>query len=57
MKLMIYIGITIGGGIGAFLPTLWGDTNLLSGWSILGTLVGSIAGLFLGYKVGKFINE
>jgi hypothetical protein len=45
MKL-IWIFITIGGGIGGYLPVLFGDSGF-GGWSILGTLIGSFIGIWV----------
>lgn len=51
MKLMIWIGITVGGlvggGIGALLD------GGLGGWSILFSTIGSLVGLWAGYKFAK----
>jgi hypothetical protein len=55
MKLMIWIGITIGGFIGSWLGALMSGGNYLGGWSILLGMVGSIAGLWAGYKLGNNI--
>jgi len=38
---------------GAYVPILFGDTDMLSGWSILGGLVGGIFGIWLGVVVLK----
>ena len=38
---------------GAYVPILFGDTNMLSGWSILGGFVGGIFGIWLGVVVLK----
>lgn len=46
----------VGSAAGAFLPVLLGDASLLDGWSILGTLVGGLAGVWLGYKVGRALK-
>ena len=56
-KLIITIGATIGGIAGGYLPTLFGDTDLLSGWSILFGTIGGILGIWLGYLVGQRIGE
>ncbi len=52
MKFLIYTGIFVGGTIGSYIPVLFGQ-----GWfsfdSILGSAVGSFAGLWAGYKIGK----
>ena len=57
MKLMIFIGITIGGTLGGW----WGAAlldggNWLGLWSLFLSGVGSIAGVFGGYKAGKYLG-
>lgn len=53
MKTMIWIGITVGGLVGGWLGALMDHGNMLGAWSILIGGLGSIAGLWLGYKIGK----
>jgi hypothetical protein len=53
MKLMILIGITVGGGVGGWLGALMSHGNYLSGWSILLSTVGSFVGIWAGYKAGQ----
>ena len=45
-KTVIYICITIFGGIGGYIPVLLGDSSMFSGWSILGSTLGGIFGIF-----------
>lgn len=52
-KLLILTGATIGGIAGAYLPVLWGDTDLFSGWSILCSTIGGLVGIWAGYKLAK----
>ncbi len=35
------------------MPVLFGDNELLDGWSILAGTIGSIVGIWLGYLVSK----
>lgn len=55
MKLMnkglIYLFIGIGGTIGSYLPVWLFQAGFLSGWSILGTTIGSFVGLWAGVKL------
>jgi len=43
----------VGGGLGGWLGAIPAHGNWLSIWSILGTLVGSFAGIWAGYKIGQ----
>ena len=56
MKQVILLFATIFGVAGAYVPMLFGDNNLLSGWSILGGLVGGIFGIWLGALIAKRIG-
>lgn len=53
MKLFIWIGIVLGGLAGGWLGALMDHGNWLGGWSILLSAVGSLFGIWLGYKAGK----
>jgi hypothetical protein len=53
MKLMIWIGITVGGGIGSWLGAAMSHGNWMSATSILLGGVGSIVGVWAGYRIGK----
>ncbi len=53
---MLYIGAAFGGVIGGYLPVLFGDTSMLSGWSLLGGFIGTIVGLWAGYKMGQYFE-
>jgi hypothetical protein len=54
MKLMISIGIFIGGSVGAWLGSaLFDHGNYLGGWSILIGALGSFGGIWIGYKAAK----
>ena len=51
MKLMVWLGIFVGGAIGGGIgATFDGGLGM---WSILLSTVGSLAGLWAGYKLGK----
>ncbi len=56
-KFIIMLGATIGSIAGAYVPSLFGDTDLLSGWSILAGTIGGIVGIWLGYKIAQRIAE
>jgi hypothetical protein len=51
-KLYIYVGISLGGIIGSYLPALF-HTDILSAASIIGGIVGSFIGLYFGYRAYK----
>ncbi len=53
MKTLIWIGIFVGGTAGGWLGGLLDHGNWLGGWSILLSTVGSIVGIWAGYKLGK----
>jgi len=53
MKFMIFLGVTIGGTVGGWLGALMSHGNWFSGWSILLSGVGSLAGIWAGYKVAR----
>jgi hypothetical protein len=41
------------GFIGSYIPVLLGDNDLLSGWSILGGVIGGLFGIWVGVKLAK----
>jgi outer membrane lipoprotein SlyB len=53
MKLMIWIGITVGGVLGGWLGSTMDHGNFFGIWSILLSGAGSIVGIWLGYKFAK----
>ncbi|MDB5170637.1 MAG: hypothetical protein JWO35_331 [Candidatus Saccharibacteria bacterium] len=53
MKLMITIGIFVGGSLGAWLGSSFDHGNLFGVWGILLSTVGSFVGLWAGYKAGQ----
>lgn len=44
---------TIFGLIGAYVPVMFGDTDVFSVWSVLGSTVGGVFGIWLGIIVSK----
>lgn len=56
-KLLITMGAIIGGIVGAYIPFLWGDTDLFSGWGILLSTVGGLVGIWAGYKLAQRLGE
>lgn len=55
-KAMIMAGATVGMTIGGVVPMLFGDNNMLDGWSILGGLIGGVIGIWVGVKVGRLMS-
>ena len=53
MKLLIWIGITVGGTIGGWAGAAMEHGNWMGGWSILLGAIGSLLGLWLAYKIGQ----
>ena len=53
MKTMIYIGIAIGGAIGGWLGSLLDHGNFFGAWGIILSGVGSLVGIWAGYKIGQ----
>ena len=51
-KGMVYLGAGIGGTIGGYLPVLLGADGF-SGWSILGSLIGGLFGIWVVYKLAN----
>ncbi len=50
-KTLIWIGMFVGGSIGAYVPALWGDFSLFSMASIFFSMVGGLGGIWLGWKL------
>lgn len=51
-KAAIWIGLTIGSWVGAYIPTFFG-ADMLSGWSIVFSALGAFAGMYVGYKLSE----
>jgi hypothetical protein len=47
-----YLILSIGMGIGAYLPTIFGAGSF-GGWSIIGTMLGGIASVVVIYKLSN----
>jgi uncharacterized membrane protein YfcA len=52
-KRVILIFATVLSVVGAYIPALFGDGDLLDVWSILGGLIGGLFGVWLGVKASK----
>ena len=53
MKTLIYISLTIGSIIGAWIGSLIDHDPLFGPWSLLIGAIGTIVGIWAGYKIGK----
>jgi hypothetical protein len=56
-KLTIYIGLTIGGIIGGYLPVVLFQVSAFSWLSLICGFVGCIVGVWLGWKLTLWIEE
>ena len=56
-KLTIYIGLTIGGIIGGYLPVVLFHVSSFSWVSLICGFVGCIAGAWLGWKLTLWVGE
>jgi hypothetical protein len=56
-KLTIYIGLTVGGIVGGYLPVLLFHASAFSVLSLVLGLVGCVVGAWLGWKVTLWIDE
>ncbi|MES2630921.1 MAG: hypothetical protein V4611_03110 [Patescibacteria group bacterium] len=56
-KLFVTSGAVIGGIAGAYLPALWGDTDIFSITSIIFSVVGGLVGIWLGYLIAKKVDS
>jgi hypothetical protein len=52
-KPIIWIMMSIGGTIGGYIPALWGSDSFFSFSSIFFGALGSIAGIYLGFKMSE----
>ena len=51
-KSLIWIGVFVGGTVGGAIPMLWGS-DMLSMSSIFLSMVGGLAGIWAGFKLGQ----
>lgn len=51
-KRLIYFGMLLGGAIGGYIPSLWGD-NYFSMWSVFLNAVGAIIGIYIAFKLTR----
>ncbi len=53
MKALIWVGLTIGGLLGSWLGAIPDHGNWFGGWSILGSVVGSLLGIWAAFKIAR----
>ncbi len=51
-KALVMIGMTVGSILGSYIPIIFG-ADVFSLWSIVGSAVGGIAGIWAGWKVAN----
>ena len=56
-KLTIYIGLTIGGIVGGYLPVALFGVGAFSLVSLVCSFVGCVIGMWLGWKLTLWIEE
>ncbi len=56
MKQVILLCVAVFGIIGSYVPMLFGDHGILSGWSILGSTIGGFIGIWIGVKLYRLMN-
>ena len=56
MKWAIYIGAGAGGFIGGYVPVLLWNADALDALSLLGGFIGTLLGLWVGYRIGKALE-
>ena len=55
-KTVLLFFASVFGLLGGYAPFLFGDKDLLSGWSILMGLIGGLFGIWLGVWVSKRLS-
>lgn len=56
MKALLIVFATVGSIIGAYIPSLWGDSNGLGLTSILLGGIGGIFGIWVGWKTIQYFE-
>jgi hypothetical protein len=51
-KLIMYTLITVGGIVGAYIPSLFGADGF-SVWAIVGSTIGGLIGIYAAYKISQ----
>ena len=53
-KKLCYAGMIVGSSIGGYLPVLWGG-DVISFTGVTLALIGGLAGIWAGYRIGQSI--
>lgn len=56
MKMMIFIGITVFGTLGGWIGAIMDHGNWLGLISLFLSTVGSLVGIWIGYKAGQYLG-
>lgn len=54
-KFVIYFCLFVGSSIGGYLPTLW-HQSVFSTQSIIGSAIGGLLGIWVGWKINQAIG-
>lgn len=52
-KPIIWLMMGVGGTIGGYIPSLWGADSMFSFSSILFSAIGSIVGIYIGFRISE----
>ena len=55
VKYWVMLGLVVGSSLGGWIPSFW-DPSVFSAASTIGTFVGGILGVWLGYKIGLMFS-
>lgn len=53
LRAAVFLGAIVGSIVGGYVPALFG-ASLLSGWSIFGSMIGGLLGIFMAIKLSRF---
>lgn len=56
MKLLIFIGLTLGGLLGGWLGGLLDHGNIFGLWGIAFSAIGGFTGIWVGYKIAQNLD-
>ena len=51
-KKLIWLRLFVGSTVGGFIPSLWGS-DLISMSGVIGSAIGGIIGIWLGFRLGE----